>query len=451
MPEADATPIETGRIEDEIGLFTDLYELRMARAYLALGMTAHATFSLAVRRLPPTRNVLLAAGIDDVADLIAGLRFGPAAIGYLRGLGEFCDEFLDWLAGFRFSGDLDAVAEGTPLFGEEPLLEITAPIAEAQILETLVMNQAGLQTLLASKALRVVSAAAGRTVVDFGARRAQGTDAALAGARAFHIAGVAGTSNVLAGARHGIPLVGTMAHSFVQAFPDEASAFRAFAALHPATTLLVDTYDTLGGVRRVADLARALGPACRIQGVRLDSGDLGALAAGARAILDAAGLTEMRIFASGGLDEHRIAALVAAGAPIDAFGVGTDMSVSADAPALDIAYKLAAYAGTPRTKLSPGKRVLPGRKQVFRQPGGDVIARADERLPGVKLLRPVLRGGARVLPRASLAEARATAQAGLAALPAALCGLAPAPYAVSVSPALLADLAALRRAHGVEG
>lgn len=224
-----------------LALFTDLYELRMARAYTELGMTDRATFTLSVRTLPPSRNLLIACGIDDAVDLVTGLRFDAAALEALRALGEFPEEFLTWLARFHFSGDIDAPAEGTPVFAEEPLLEITAPIAEAQLLETLVMNQVGVQTLLASKALRVVLAAAGRTVVDFGGRRAQGIDAAVAGARAFHVAGVAATSIVLAGARHGIPVVGTMAHSFVQAFASEMAAFDAYASLYPNTTLLVDT------------------------------------------------------------------------------------------------------------------------------------------------------------------------------------------------------------------
>lgn len=440
--------LATGWPPRSLALFTDLYELRMAQAYAALGMSAPATFTLSVRRLPPGRNVLLACGIDDAVDAIAALRFDDEALRALHALGAFPGPFLDRLARFRFGGDIDAVAEGTPVFAEEPLLEITAPIAEAQLLETLVMNQVGLQTLLASKALRVVAAASGRTVVDFGGRRAQGIDAAVAGARAFHIAGVAATSVVLAGVRHGIPVVGTMAHSFVQAFASEAEAFRAYASVHPETTLLVDTYDTLAGVRRAAALALALGPACRLRGVRLDSGDLGALAREARAILDAAGLQRLQIFASGGLDEWRIASLVGAGAPIDAFGVGTDMSVSADAPSLDLTYKLVAYADVPRTKLSAGKRILPGRKQVFRRDGaGDVIALAGERHDGTPLLRPVMRGGARVAPRAALAEARAHAALELARLPPAQRGLDPAPvaYPVAISAPLAGMLEALRQ------
>jgi nicotinate phosphoribosyltransferase len=315
---------------------------------------------------------------------------------------------------------------------------VTAPIAEAQMLETLAMNVVGSQTLLASKAARVVLAAAGRPVVDFGGRRAQGLDAAVAGARAFHLAGVAATSNLLAGARHGLPLAGTMAHSFVQAFPTEAEAFRAFAACHPETILLVDTYDTLAGVRRVAALAKEMGAAFRLRGVRLDSGDLLALSRAARAILDEAGLGEVRIFASGGLDAHRIAALLAAGAPIDAFGVGTEMSVSADAPALDIAYKLVAHGGEGRMKFSAGKRTLPGAKQVFRGAAGDVLGLAEESLPGEPLLRPVMRQGRRLAPRPPFADARAAAAARIAALPPPLRGLDPAapPWPVALSPAL---------------
>ncbi|MBW8269403.1 nicotinate phosphoribosyltransferase [Caldovatus aquaticus] len=442
MPPPACPPVPAG-----LELFTDLYELRMARAYRALGMDRQeAVFSLFVRRLPRNRNYLLACGVEDLLDTLEGLRFGPESLAYLRSLGEFPEEFLRWLAGFRFTGAVRAVPEGTPVFAEEPILEVVAPVAEAQLIETLAMNQVGVQTLLASKAARVVAAAAGRPVVDFGSRRAQGVDAAVAGARAFHLAGVAATSNLLAGARYGIPVAGTMAHSFVQAFDSEAEAFRAYVRLYPETILLVDTYDTLAGVRRVVALAAELGDAFRVRGVRLDSGDLLALSREARAILDAAGLRQVQIFASGGLDEERIAALLAAGAPIDAFGVGTDMSVSADAPALDLAYKLTAYAGAGRTKLSPGKRILPGRKQVFRRfrdglAEGDTIARAEEPpLPGEPLLVPVMRDGRRLRPRPPLAQARAETAARIAALPARLRGLGAAdpPYPVAISEALAA-------------
>lgn len=427
-------------------LFADLYEFRMVRAYHGLGMAEEAVFSLFVRRLPPERNFLLACGAEDFCDTLEALRFGEDSLAYLRGLGEFPDDFLDWLSRFRFSGAVHAIAEGTPVFANEPLIEVVAPIAEAQLLETLAMNMVGSQTLLASKAVRVVAAAAGRPVVDFGSRRAQGIDAAVAGARAFHLAGVAATSNVLAGARHGIPVAGTMAHSFVQAFDREADAFRAFVQHYPETILLVDTYDTLDGVRRVIALAREMGEEFRVRGIRLDSGDLGALAKDARAMLDAAGLQRLQIFASGGLNEDRIAALIAAGAPIDAFGLGTEMSVSGDVPAIDIAYKLTSYAGVGRMKLSAGKHNLPGRKQVFRTAAGDTIALAGEELPGEPLLRQVMAAGRRILPRPALAASRQEAASRIAALPAPLRGLLPAAraYPVAVSAALAAEVSAVR-------
>lgn len=449
-------PSASAAMIGQVELFADLYELRMARAYRALGMADEAVFSLFVRRLPPARNFLLACGIEDLLDTLEALRFGPESLVWLRSLGEFPAEFLDWLGRFRFSGAVHAMAEGTPLFAEEPLLEVVAPVAEGQLIETLAMNMVGLQTLLASKAVRVVTAAAGRPVVDFGSRRAQGLDAAVAGARAFHLAGVGATSNLLAGARYGIPVAGTMAHSFVQAFDSEAEAFRAFARLYPETILLVDTYDTPAGIRCVVDLAAELGSDFRIRGVRLDSGDLLALSREARAILDAAGLRQVQVFASGGLDETRIAALLAAGAPIDAFGIGTEMSVSGDAPSLDLAYKLTSYAGIGRTKLSAGKRILPGRKQVFRRIGeggatGDVIARDGEALAGTPLLQPVMQGGRRLRPRPGLAQGRAEAAAAISLLPRALHTLEPARpvYPVAISPALAAFEAEVRsRARG---
>lgn len=430
--------------DGERALFTDLYELTMLQAYHAEGLRETAVFSLFVRRLPPGRNFLLACGLEQVLDYLERLRFEAEDLAWLRSLGGFSDDFLEWLRDFRFTGAVHALPEGTPLFGGEPILEVTAPLPEAQLIETFVMNQVQLQTLLASKAARVVAAAAGRPVIDFGARRMHGLDAAVMAARAFHVAGVAATSNVLAGRRFGLPLAGTMAHSYVQAHDSEPAAFRAFARLYPDSVLLVDSYDTLEGVRRVIALARELGEAFRIRAVRLDSGDLGALARAARALLDAAGLQRVEIFASGGLDETRIAALLAAGAPIDGFGVGTAMGVSEDAPGLDIAYKLCEYAGRGRLKLSPGKPILPGRKQVFRrerdgEAEGDTIARAGERLPGRPLLRPVMRDGRRLAEgRESLEAMRARARAGIAALPARLRALEPAEpaYPVAVSPAL---------------
>src|SRR5208337_2622941 len=340
---------------DAGGLFADLYELTMLSAYDAGDMGEAATFSLFVRELPDCRNFLLACGLDDLLDELESFPFQSDDVAYLRSLGMFPESLFDELLSFRFTGDVFALAEETPFFPDEPILEITAPIGQAQAVETLVVNQISLQTILASKAARVVAAAAGRPVVDFGARRAQGLDAAIKGARAFAIAGVSATSLLAAGARYNIPVTGTMAHSFVQAFDDELEAFAAFAEIYPSTVLLVDTYDTLEGVRRAIKLARRLGDDCRLTGVRLDSGDLDALSRAARGMLNEAGLGRLKIVASGGLNEARVEALVKAGAPIDVFGVGTEMSVSSDAPTLDIAYKLPEYAGRGRMKLSVRK------------------------------------------------------------------------------------------------
>ncbi|AGA32861.1 Nicotinate phosphoribosyltransferase [Thioalkalivibrio nitratireducens DSM 14787] len=437
---------------DALGMFTDLYELTMLQAYFREGMQQDAVFTLFVRRLPARRNFLLACGLDTVLGQLEALRFEAEDLAYLASLGRFGDDFLDWLADFRFTGDVFAMREGTPVFANEPLLEIVAPLPQAQLVETLVMNQIHVQTVLASKAARMVIAAEGRPVVDFGARRMHGLDAALKGARAFHIAGVAGTSNCLAGRLHGVPVLGTMAHSYIQAHADEASAFRAFARLYPDTVLLVDTYDTLGGIQRVIELARELGADFRVRSIRLDSGDLGALAREGRAMLDAAGLAQVEIFASGGLDEYEIHGLLRDGAPIDGFGVGTSMGISSDAPDLDIAYKLAEYAGEGRLKLSSGKPILPGRKQVFRQErdgvlAGDTIARFDENLPGRPLLEPVMQGGRR-RPGVSvdLDALRAHAGEQVERLPTPIRGVQPAGpgYPVEVSPALQRHQASVR-------
>jgi nicotinate phosphoribosyltransferase len=425
-------------------LFTDLYELTMLQAYVAEQMHDRAVFSLFVRRLPERRNYLVACGLDAVLSFLETLRFDRPALEYLASLGRFSDRFLQFLADLRFTGDVYAVPEGTPVFANEPLVEVEAPIAEAQLVEAFVMNQIHLQTVLASKAARVVEAAQGRPVIDFGLRRTHGIDAGLKAARAFHIAGVQATSNVAAGQAYAIPVAGTLAHSYIQAHEDEGAAFRAFARIYPDTVLLVDTYDTLDGVQRVIALARELGSEFRIAGVRLDSGDLGSLAARARRLLDAAGLGRVTIFASGGLNEDEIAGLLASGAPIDAFGVGTDMAVSRDAPGLDIAYKLVEYAGRPRTKLSTGKVLLPGSKQIFRverdgRAERDVLGRRDDEPCGRPLLQRVM-GGGRRLPagRATLAAARALAQVERGRLPPQVRGLAPASpaYRVDLSPAL---------------
>ncbi len=433
------------------GLFTDLYELTMLRAYGDCGMDDDAVFSLFVRHMPEDRNLLIACGLDDVLAEIERFRFSPDDIDYLRSLGMFSVSFLNGLRQFRFTGDVFAMPEGTPFFPDEPVLEVAAPIGEGQILETVILNQIGLQTILASKAHRVVAAASGRQVVDFGARRAQGFDAALNGARAFAIAGVGGTSLLAAGERYGLPVSGTMAHSFVEAFASEAEAFAAMARVYPSTVLLVDTYDSLQGVEKVVALAKKLGPDCRLTGIRLDSGDLDELSRGARAMLDEAGLAQLKIVASGGLTEKRVEALVKAGAPIDIFGVGTEMSVSADAPCLDIAYKLTEYARVGRMKLSSLKSTMPGRKQVFRQESDgvavrDVIARADEACDGTPLLQQVMRRGKRLSPPTGLSAIQDRAARQIGKMPPELRALAPASrgYPVAVSDRLRSETEALR-------
>lgn len=426
----------------DLALLTDLYQLTMLQAYWREEMFEPSLFSLFVRRLPPSRNYLVACGIDDTLELIESLRFEGDALEWLAGREEFGREFVDWLAGWRFTGQVRALPEGMPFFANEPILEVHAPLPEAQLVETLLMNQVQLQTMLASKAARVVRAARGRAVVDFGLRRMHGIDAGLKAARAFHVAGVQSTSAVLAGRVYDVPLSGTMAHSYVQAHDSEMAAFRAFAALYPTTTLLVDTYDSIDGVRNVVRLAAELGDDFAVRAIRLDSGDLAELAAEARAVLDDAGLGAVRIFASGGLDEYEIHALLDREAPIDGFGVGTSMGVSADAPSLDIVYKLAQHGGEGRVKLSPGKPILPGPKQVFRvERGGvaahDVVATADEDLPGRPLLEAAMRDG-RPVRETTLEDARARARDEIARLPGRLHGLSPADPAfdVRVSPRL---------------
>ncbi|WP_420428336.1 nicotinate phosphoribosyltransferase [Algiphilus sp.] len=427
------------------GLFTDLYELSMLQAYHAEGMNQEAVFSLSVRQLPPQRNYLIACGLDTVLEHLQRLRFGDADIAYLRSLGHFSESFLDWLHHFRFRGRVRAVPEGTPVFAHEPILEIEAPLPDAQLVETLVMNQIQLQTVLATKAERVVRAAQGRRVLDFAARRMHGIDAAVQGARAFYVGGVDATSNLRAGQRYGIPVAGTMAHSYVQAHASERAAFEAFLATYPETVLLVDTYDTHAAVDCIIDLAHTMGTDFRVRALRLDSGDLVAESQRVRHRLDAAGLNSVQLMASGGLDEHEIARLLGAGAALDGFGVGTSMGVSEDAPHLDIVYKLCAYAGVGRMKLSTGKTVLPGPKQIFRSDSGgrdthDTIARAHESLPGRPLLATVMDDGRRLGEAPTLDTVRTHTQAALARLPSALRGLSPpeAPYPVHVSAALAA-------------
>ena len=440
------SPIGLG-LGREAALLTDLYQLTMAQAYLVEGMLEPAVFELFVRQLPAERNYLVAAGLEDVLDFLEGFQFLPEDLDYLAALGRFRPEFLNYLADLRFTGDVRALAEGTVFFAGEPVLEVVAPLPQAQLVETFILNQVHYQTLVASKAARVVTAAAGRVVVDFGLRRYHGADAGLKAARAGYLVGVDSTSNVLAGKRYGIPVTGTMAHSYVLAHADELGAFRAFAATYPETVLLVDTYDTLEGVRHVIRLARELGPDFRVRAIRLDSGDLAGLAREARRMLYEAGLAGVSIFASGDLDEYRIAELVAADAPIGGFGVGTRMGTSADAPFLNCAYKLVEYAGRPCMKLSAAKLTLPGRKQVFRhmrgsRVAGDVVGMHDERQGGRALLAPVMREGRR-LPDATpgLARARAYCREELLSLPREVLALTPLdpPYPVDLSLALKAE------------
>jgi len=426
-------------------LLVDFYELTMVQAYWRERMFDEAVFSLFAPSLPEERNYLLACGLDDALHHLETLRFYPAALDFLASRHEFSPEFLNWLKDFRFTGDVFAVPEGTPVFGKEPLLEVVAPLPEAQIVETFLLNQINFQTMLASKASRVVTAAGPeRSVIDFGMRRTFGADAALKSARAFHIAGVNATSNVLGGAVYGVPIAGTMAHSYIQAHGDEHEAFRRFAEIYPDTILLVDTYETLEGVRKLVQLAREPGGRFRVRGIRLDSGDLIQLAFQARSVLDAAGLKGVSIFASSSLDEYAIEKIVRANAPIEGFGVGTSMGISKDAPTLDMVYKLTAYASEGRVKTSAGKETYPGRKQIFRQEENgryvrDVLTPQDEQPRGRSLLRLVMTGGKR-LPagRESLETCRLRAKAELEKFPDALRALSPAKpvYPVEVSPKL---------------
>ena len=438
-----------------LAMFTDLYQLTMAQAYDVEGLNQRAVFELAFRTLPLGRNYVVAAGLDDVLNALEQWEFGQDDLNYLRTLGLFREDFLSRLAQLRFTGDVYAIPEGSIVFANEPIVQIVAPLTQAQLIETLVLNQVHFQSVAATKAARIVTAAAGRAVVDFGSRRAHGYDAALKVARTSYLAGATGTSLVLAGKRYGIPVFGTMAHSYIQAHANEADAFIAFARLYPETTLLVDTIDTLEGVQQVVDLHRRLGDSFRLRAIRLDSGDIRSLARQAREILNAGGLQSVQIFASSELDEHQIAAMVASGAPVDGFGVGTKLAVSEDAPHLDMAYKLVEYAGRGRTKLSSKKQLFPGRKQVFRemeegQMMRDTIGRFDELLPGTPPLIPVMQAGQRMpAGRISLDASRRHAARELnERLPPSLRRLIPGagPYPVVVSDALQRDYAELAQA-----
>ncbi len=428
-------------------LLTDLYQLTMLQAYWARGMHETAVFEFFVRALPPGRSFLVAAGLEQVLDYLESLRFSDEELAWLAGCGRFDRTFVDWLATLRFTGEVDAMDEGTPFFADEPILRVVAPLPQAQLVETRIINLLQFQTLVASKAARCVLAAPGKLLVDFGLRRAHGAEAGLLSARASYLAGFGGTATVLAGMKWDIPLFGTMAHSFIQAHDDEVDAFEHFARTHPrANTMLIDTYDTEAAAQALVPLATRLKrEGIAIQAVRLDSGDLAEHARRVRAILDAGDLASVKIFASGNLDEYALRALIAAGAPIDGFGVGTRMNTSADRPYLDCAYKLQEYAGEPRRKRSEGKATWPGRKQVYRRRdmagrfAGDVLTNMDAPAEGEPLLHPVMRVGRRLAPSPALTAVRERASAQLAALPERLQALeAPAPYPVDVAESLLA-------------
>ena len=405
------------------GLLTDLYELTMAAGYFESGKVEEkAVFEYTIRRLPPHRNFILAAGLPQVVDYLLNLSFTAEEIDYLRGLAQFrhvSPAFFDYLRDFRFTGDLFAIPEGTPVFPGEPVLTIRAPIAEAQIPETYVLSAVAFQSLVATKAARAVEVAGGRAVVEFGTRRAHSPEAGVFGARAAYIGGCAGTSNTLAGFRYGVPVMGTAAHSWIMSFPCEMDAFRKLQrVLGESTVQLLDTYDTLEGARRAAKLG---GP---LWGVRLDSGDFDSLSRQVRAILDEANLRDAKIMVSGDLDEYRIRELVRAGAPVDAFGVGTQLAVSADAPNISAVYKLVEVeiCGIKRftAKYSDDKTSFPGAKQVFRDVARDVVARSGECGKGEALLRPIILGGRLIEPLPSLAQARERATQSIANLPSAL-------------------------------
>ena len=401
--------------QEDLGLFTDLYELTMAQTFFGRRMFQPATFNLLIRNYPPDRGYLVFAGLEDVLAYLSNLSFSDSSLDYLRNTGMFTGDFLEYLGNLHFTGSVRAMAEGRLFFANEPVIEITAPLIEAQMAETFVVNQINLQTILATKATRCVWAAQGRMVTDFASRRTQGVDAALKMARCSYIGGFQSSSNVLAAQRYQIPPSGTMAHSFISCFPKEIDAFRAYAQAFPdRAIMLVDTYDTLEGTRRAAVVAKEMEQAGhRLVGVRLDSGDFDSLSKQAREILDEAGLGYVKIVASGGLDEHQIDALVRNQAPIDIFGVGTKAGVSADAPWSDMAYKLVCYDGRPVMKLSTEKESLPGGKQVFRFKDGsgrfsrDVIGLEEESLAaGSPLLTEVMREGAVTGPSPSLNEIR---------------------------------------------
>ncbi len=420
-------------------LLTDLYEYTMLQSYLELGMEGTAAFEFFVRKLPENRNFLVSAGLEEVLVFLENMRFSEEELAWLRT--RFPSRLIDYLSNFRFEGDVDAMPEGTLFFRNEPILRVTAPLPQAQLVESRLMNLLNFETLIASKASRSVLIAPDKLLVDFGLRRAHGAEAGLLAARASYLAGFSGTATVLAGMKYDIPVFGTMAHSFVQAHANELLAFEHFASSHPGSTLLIDTYDVEEAARKVVCLCKK---GFSIRSVRIDSGDLAKHASNVRKILDEAGLDGITIFASGNLDETRLEDLV--DAPIDGFGIGTALVTSGDYPMLDCAYKLQEYDGRACRKRSEGKATWPGRKQVFRQfdangeMHGDVLTLEEDRLEGEALIHPVMRQGKRIFERRTLHEIRQKTIENYQRLPEPLRRLEPAPYPVEIS-LKLAELA----------
>src|SRR5271170_4559841 len=444
-------------MEDISPLLTDLYQINMIQAYLDHGDTQTAVFEFFVLTLPARRGFLLAAGLEQALDFLENLSFSPAEIAWLESTGRFGKNLLDYLAALRFTGDVHAMAEGTVFFANEPILRITAPLPQAQFVESRLINILHYQTLIASKAARMKLAAPDKLLVDFGMRRAHGAEAGLMAARASYITGFAGTATVLAGEKFGIPLYGTMAHSFIEAFDDETAAFESFARARPqSVVLLLDTYDTEAAARKVVALAPRLKAAgITIRAVRLDSGDLIALSKSVRGILDSGGLHDVTIFASGGLDEDSLAAFARQNAPIDGIGIGTCMTTSSDVPALDCVYKLQEYAGIARRKRAVNKITWPGRKQVWRRYDADgrmtadILSLESDKQSGEPLLKLVMQGGRRVQPPPSLDDIRLVAKRELERLPEPLRRLEPGvPYPVEIGGDLKALAAEVDRRIG---
>lgn len=444
--------------EENVVMLTDLYELTMCASYFDNRKFEPASFDLFIRKLPPNRSYLLFAGLEQVLRFIERMKFTEEHIKFLKSQG-FKEDFLDYLRNFKFTGDVWAVPEGTIVFPNEPLIRVTAPIIEAQLIETFALNTVNLQTTIATKASRVVYAAKGKPVIEFGLRREHGVDAGMKVARASYIAGCAGTSNVLAGMKYGIPVFGTMAHSFVMFFSSEIGAFRAFTKTFPdKSTLLIDTFDNIKGAENAIIVAKELEEkGFKLRGVRLDSGDLVSISKKVRKILDDNALGYVQIFASGDLDEYRIEELLRKGAKIDSFGVGTKMGTSADRPYVDIIYKLCEKvngkgAFQPIMKLSEGKATLPGRKQVFRLKDAegnlvkDVIALEDEKVDGEPILVKVVEKGKVVYDFPTLEEIRERALENLSRLPEKYKRLRnAAKYPVELSPKLKKLIMELRR------